>query len=78
MQAEERRAVLEILDEKIDEQRYLHPTQLAHFADGCKWDGMMAQDKLWRAAMYEYSDTLFQWAIKAIEDQCPSPQVLKC
>ena len=38
----------------------------------------MAQDKLWRAAIYEYSDTLFQWTIKAIEDQCPSPQVLKC
>ena len=38
----------------------------------------MAQDKLWRAAIYESSDTLFQWTIKAIEDQCPSPQVLKC
>ena len=38
----------------------------------------MAQDKLWRAAIYQNDDTLFQWTIKAIEDQCPSPQVLKC
>ena len=76
--AEERAAVLEILDEKIDEQRYLHATQLAHFGEWCKWDGIMAQDKIWQAAIYDYNDTLFQWTIKAIEDQCPSPQVLKC
>ena len=77
-QAEERQSVLEILDERIDELRYLHATQVAHFAEWCKWDGIMAQDKLWRTAIYQHDDTLFQWTIKAIEDQCPSPQVLKC
>ena len=67
--AEERAAVLEILDEKIDEQRYLHASQLAHFGEWCKWDGIMAQDKIWQAAIYDYNDTLFQWTIKAIKDQ---------
>ena len=66
-----------ILDEKIDELRYIHTTQLAHFAEWCKWDGIMAHDKLWQTAIYDSSDTLFQWTIKAIEDQCPSPQLLK-
>ena len=75
---EERATVLEILDERIDELHYLHATQLAHFGEWCKWDGIMAQDKLWQAAIHEHNDTLFQWTIKAIEDQCPSPQVLKC
>ena len=37
----------------------------------------MAQDKLWQTAIYDSSDTLFQWTIQAIEDQCPSPQLLK-
>ena len=76
-QAAERATALEILDEKIDGLRYTHATRLAHFAEWCKWDEIMAQDKLWQTAIYDSSDTLFQWIIKAIEDQCPSSQLLK-
>ena len=36
----------------------------------------MAQDKLWQAAIYDYNDSRFQWTVKAIEDQNPSPTVL--
>lgn len=50
-----------------------HATQLAHFAESCKWDGIMGQDKPWRTAIYQSNDTLFQWTIEAVEDQCSSP-----